>query len=663
MKTRAHSGCLYAQVFSFVLLVLLLLTATNVASAEPATHAGRSNSATKPVDIVRDPTDVPPPITRRIPALVKVTLTAREVVGTLDPASGTTYRYWTFNGKVPGPMIRVREGDTVELTLRNDGTSHMAHSIDLHAALGPGGGAAFTQAVPGQSKTFTFQATTPGLFVYHCGTPMIAEHMANGMYGLILVEPEGGLPAVEHEYYVMQGEIYTAAPKGKEGLQQFSTAKLMAETPEYFVFNGAVDALIAEHPMKANVGETVRVFFGNAGPNQTAATHAVGEIFTKVYEDGSLTTPPLTNVQTVAVPPGSAALLEFAAKMPGKFALMDHSIARMAKGLMALIQVDGHDDGIFMHPSVATAEEIAKSSAGSVSGLTKADEAQALEPLAAATAGGAADAMGSMDRASMIHMGMSDTADNSHPNGMNMGGMSGAMHMGRTGHIREHSRSARTSLNSTEEEEPNATASKAAALNGCLTLAGDGKVLLKQFQSAKIYRLEAQPLLFSQNANRFVHVTGYFGSVVATEDPGVPSFVVSTIDQIAPNCAAKISAAQIQRVLAKRTEASRGLVGMSDMGFLPKTLVINAGEKVVWRNTAEVTHNVIADPGKAVFAIDVKLPSGVQPFGSGDLAPGQSYTHTFNVTGVYQYVCTLHETTGMKGVIIVRGPQLLRASK
>jgi len=210
--------------------------------------------------------------------------------------------------------------------------------------LGPGGGAGLTQVVPGQSKTFTFEATTPGLFVYHCGTPMIAAHMANGMYGLILVEPQGGLPHADREYYVMQGEIYTTAPKGKEGFQQFSPAKLMSETPEYFVFNGAVDALTMGHAMKANVGETVRVFFGNAGPNQAAATHTVGEIFTKVYEDGALTTPPLTNVQTVAVPPGSAAVLEFAARKPGNFALMDHSIARMAKGLMAAISITEADN-------------------------------------------------------------------------------------------------------------------------------------------------------------------------------------------------------------------------------------------------------------------------------------------------------------------------------
>lgn len=110
----------------------------------------------------------------------------------------------------------------------------MVHSVDLHAVIGPGGGAALLQVPPGQSKTFTFQATTPGLFVYHCGSPMIAQHIANGMFGLILVEPSGGLPHVDHEYYVMQSEFYTTAPKGKSGLQQFSVDNLMAETAQYF---------------------------------------------------------------------------------------------------------------------------------------------------------------------------------------------------------------------------------------------------------------------------------------------------------------------------------------------------------------------------------------------------------------------------------------------
>lgn len=626
--------------------VLFLAVSSSTIAQTPA-HKTHAEGATKLVDIVRDPSDVPPPISYKAPALVRVTLTAQEVMGTLDPETNSTYRYWTFNGKVPGPMVRVRQGDTIELTLRNDGTSHMAHSIDLHAALGPGGGAALTQVVPGQTKTFTFQATTPGLYVYHCGTPMIAEHMANGMYGLILVEPEAGLPHVDHEYYLMQGEIYTTAPKGKEGFQQFSATKLMAETPEYFVFNGAVDAVMNNRALKANVGETVRVFFGNAGPNQPAATHAVGEIFTKVYEDGSLTTAPMTNIQTVGVPPGSAAVLEFAAKKPGNFALMDHSIARMAKGLMAAIAVSGADNPDLMHGGQATAEQVARASVQGVTGMTQADAAQAEQPIAAAPAGVIAQAPAKMDRMSMLHMGM------------DMGSMStsDAMHMnkGRANGSPKLS-SAQSSASQPEEM-------KRQALNGCLTLASDGKAILNLFHSTKKYRLEARPLQFSENANRFVQVSGYFGSVMAQEDPNLPSFVVDTVEAIAPACSSKITAAQIQKAIVKRTQAVRGVVGMSDMGFLPATITINAGEKVTWTNTSQVAHNVIADPGRAVVPVDVKLPSGAAPFGSSMLQPGQKFSRTFDVPGIYRYVCTLHETSGMKGIIVVKGAQVLTARK
>src|SRR5215469_17494132 len=353
----------------------LLLTAHPMAVAQGVEHRTRAENAVKLVEIVRDAADVPPSIKYQAPALVRVTLTAQEVMGTLDPESNSTYRYWTFNGKVPGPMIRVRQGDTIELTLRNDGTSHMAHSIDLHAALGPGGGAALTQVAPGQTKTFTFQATTPGLFVYHCGTPMIAEHMANGMYGLILVEPPEGLARVDHEYYLMQGEIYTTAPKGKPGLQQFSGPNLMQENPQYFVFNGSVDATSKQYPMHANVGDTVRVFFGNAGPNATSSAHMIGEIFAKVYSLGSLTSAPLTGIQTASVPPGGAAILELKTDMPGKFSIMDHAIARMEKGMLAVLEVKGPENAALMHDgpaSLAPAET-------AFSGMTPADLKAATE--------------------------------------------------------------------------------------------------------------------------------------------------------------------------------------------------------------------------------------------------------------------------------------------
>lgn len=630
MRTHRNllSTVLLASLFGGVLLTIV--PDRLVAESAHAQHA----KSPRVVDIIRDPTDVPPPITYHTPKLVHVTLTAKEVVGVLDASANTTYRYWTFDGKVPGPMIRVRQGDTVELTLRNDGSSHMAHSIDLHAVLGPGGGAAFTQALPGQEKTFTFRATTPGLFVYHCGTPMIAEHIANGMYGLILVEPEAGLPHVDHEFYVMQGEIYTAAPKGTEGFQQFSAAKLMSDAPEYFVYNGAVDALTAARAMKANVGETVRIFFGNAGPNHAAATHTVGEIFTKFYEDGSLTTPPLTGVQTAGVPPGSAAVLEFVAREPGNFGLMDHAITRMAKGLMAVFAISGQNDVALTHAGVATPDQAAQLGE-SVSGVTKADEAAGLEPLAPADPHAVTQPT-AMDRASMIHMGT-----------MDMGSTAPASRQ-------------QTTVNAADQKP---SAQSSTTVNGCVTVAADGKVILNVFHSSKKLRLEARPLLFSENANHLVQVSGYYGSVVAGEDANLPSFVVDTMESIVPHCDGSITAAQIQKTLSSRAAASRVAIGMSDMGFLPKTLVINAGEKVTWTNTSEVTHNVVADPSRAVFPVDIKLPSGVSPFGSNMLQPGQSYSRTFNVPGIYHYVCTLHETSGMKGIIIVKGPQVLTAKK
>jgi copper-containing nitrite reductase len=629
MKTKYFEG-LHIRIFlAFLLFVLLIGASTGM--AQTPKHVDHQNVGTRAADIVGDPTDFPPSVGKRGPSVVHVTLTAEEVIGTLDSSASTTYRYWTFNGKVPGPMIRVRQGDTVQVTLHNDASSHMTHSIDFHAALGLGGGAALTQTAPGQSKTFTFEATTPGLFVYHCGTPMIAEHMANGMYGLILVEPEGGLPAVDHEYYVMQGEIYSGAPMGKQGLQQFSAAKLMAETPEYFVLNGAVGALVTEHPMPAKVGETVRVFFGNAGPNETASMHVVGEIFTRVYELGSLTSSPLSGIQTAGVPPGAAAILEFAAKQPGKFDLMDHAMARMAKGDMAVFDVTGPENAELMHAGTASSDS--GSTNAWIDGITRADEAANQNLSVASDAGPVAQ--------------RSSSADD----------MSGMMHM------QQHAAKSPAGGDGMSSQRASGSANAETILNGCLTLVPDGRALLRAFPSGKNYRLEARPLLFSENANRFVHITGQFGSVMATEDPKLPSFVVNTVDQIAPTCGGKITTAQIQRVLAKRVQATRGVVGMSDMGFLPQTLVVNAGETVVWRNSSEVTHNVVADPGRAVYAIDVKLPSGVNPFGSGFLQPGQSFSHTFTVPGIYRYVCTLHETSGMKGVVIVKGPQVLRASK
>ena len=300
---------------------------------------GAPAAAPAGTSIVRDPTDLPAPLGKRAPQTVQVNLETVEVEGRL--AEGVTYTYYTFNGKVPGPFIRARVGDTVQLSLKNNAASKMVHSIDLHAVTGPGGGANLMQVPPGQEKTFTFKALNPGLFVYHCATAMVAHHIASGMYGLILVEPEEGLPSVDREFYMMQGEIYTQNAFGQKGHQDFSEEKLLNERPEYFVVNGAVGSLTTEYPLKAKVGETVRIFYGVGGPNFTSSFHVIGEIFDRVYNQASLTSAPLTNVQTTLVPPGGATMVEFKLEVPGRYILVDHALSRLERGLAGYLLVEG----------------------------------------------------------------------------------------------------------------------------------------------------------------------------------------------------------------------------------------------------------------------------------------------------------------------------------
>jgi len=291
--------------------------------------------------IVADPADIPKPIGQRAPKKIEVELETVEVEARLS--DGSSYRYWTFNKKIPGPFIRVRQGDTVKVDLKNANNSAMIHSVDFHGVTGPGGGAVATQTSPGGKTSFTFKALNPGLYVYHCATPMVAQHISNGMYGLILVEPPEGLSKVDREFYVMQGELYTREHFGQLGPQEFSVDKLLNEQPEYFVFNGAVGGLTKERPLKAKVNETVRIFFGVGGPNFTSSFHVIGEIFDRVYNLASLTSPPLTDVQTTLVPPGGATMVEFKLDVPGRYILVDHALSRLERGLAGFLLVEGED--------------------------------------------------------------------------------------------------------------------------------------------------------------------------------------------------------------------------------------------------------------------------------------------------------------------------------
>src|SRR6184192_220184 len=287
-RTSIHAGVTALAAVLFALSARQLSAAANQAAA-PSTGAKLVDPDVTGVEkaVLTQAPNVPPPITRKKPSKVIVNVEVREVTKRL--ADGVEYVFWTFGGNVPGSFIRVREGDQVEFHLNNHQNNKMPHNIDLHAVTGPGGGAASSFTAPGHSSQFSFKALNPGLYVYHCATAPVGMHVANGMYGLILVEPENGLPPVDHEYYVMQGEFYTAAAYGVEGLQPFDMNKAIDERPSYVVFNGAVGSLVGDKALNAKIGEKVRLFVGNGGPNLSSSFHVIGEIFDTVYQEGGTT--------------------------------------------------------------------------------------------------------------------------------------------------------------------------------------------------------------------------------------------------------------------------------------------------------------------------------------------------------------------------------------
>ncbi len=312
-----------------------------VAQAAPA-PSGNSPPQGEPVKaVLSSPPNVPPATGRKAPAKVIVELEVREVEKEIS--EGVKYTFWTFGGTVPGSFIRVRQGDTVEFHLKNHPDSKMPHNIDLHGVTGPGGGAASSFTAPGHASQFTFKALNAGLYVYHCATAPVGMHVANGMYGLILIEPPEGLSPVDHEYYVMQGDFYTTGKYREKGLQPFDMQKAIDEKPTYVLFNGAESALTGDKALRAKVGEHVRLFVGNGGPNLVSSFHVIGEIFDKVWFEGG--TKFQENVQTTLVPAGGAAIAEFRTEVPGTYVIVDHSLFRaFNKGALGMMKVDGPEN-------------------------------------------------------------------------------------------------------------------------------------------------------------------------------------------------------------------------------------------------------------------------------------------------------------------------------
>jgi len=281
--------------------------------------------------------NVPPPITRTQPATVQVELEANEWVGPLS--DNNNYEFWGFNKSVPGPMIRVMVGDTVEIRLKNHRDSKEAHNIDFHAITGPGGGASLLNSEPGQESGGRFKMIIPGIFLYHCATasPSIPEHIANGMYGTIIVEPVGGLKPVEKEFQIMLSEFYTKDGEKGETLE-FSFENGLDEISSHVVYNGHASSLVKK-PLQAKAGDTVRVFLTNGGPNHVRSWQILGQTLDKVYTEGSLTSPPTENIKVAVVPAGGSVMTEFKVKA-GTYTFVDPVKDRKDKGALGLLKVD-----------------------------------------------------------------------------------------------------------------------------------------------------------------------------------------------------------------------------------------------------------------------------------------------------------------------------------
>ncbi len=344
MKTKLKiSGLNTVLVISIFLTTLILLTGCH---SDVDHHSDISKNLGKIAGTYTATLTAAPEVPKSLhdykkPQKVIVNMEVIEKTMKLD--NGVEYTYWTYNGTVPGPFIRVREGDEVEVHFSNLPNNKMPHDVDFHAATGPGGGAEASMTAPGHTSVFSFRALKPGLYMYHCATAPVGMHIANGMYGLFLVEPREGLKPVDKEFYIMQSEFYTKGRHGEKGLQEFDFDKAINENPDYVVFDGRVGALTGKNALHAKVGDRVRLFVGNAGPNLTSSFHLIGEIFDKVYQEGGS----MVNhdVQTTLIPAGGATIAEFTCDVPGTFTFVDHSIFRaFNKGAIGQLKISGKEN-------------------------------------------------------------------------------------------------------------------------------------------------------------------------------------------------------------------------------------------------------------------------------------------------------------------------------
>lgn len=321
MNTRILAGTLLTS--ALFLAACSTKTATNV--HVPQVAATVSNAGNVGTPAVGDPA-VLPPLAAGDVARVNLVLLDR----TLEIAPGVKYQTWTFNGTVPGPVLHLKVGQTIEVTLSNK--SGMGHSIDFHSALAPPN-IAYQTIAPGQTIRYSWVAKYPGVFLYHCGTPPVLMHISNGMYGAVVVDPADGWPGGnEPSYVLVQSEFYTKPVPGLPGVYQGDINKARESMPDYVTWNGSAMQYL-RRPLAITVNQPVHVFVVNAGPSHFSAFHVIGTIFDKAFVDGNPANE-LHGLQTMAIAPGEGALLEFTVQQAGRYPFVTHSFGDADLGAM-----------------------------------------------------------------------------------------------------------------------------------------------------------------------------------------------------------------------------------------------------------------------------------------------------------------------------------------
>ncbi len=323
----------------------------NSAQAASNSNSMAARNVPKVDRVAADPTDIPAPINRNRSVTHDITLESKDLISEIEP--GVEFKYMTYGGQVPGPMIRVRQGDKVNLTFKNNSQNTLLHNVDFHAVYGTGGGANATLCPPGKTQELHFKLMYPGAFIYHCAVPRLDEHIASGMYGMIVVEPHEGLPEVDHEFYLGQHETYTNKEAGEKGFHELDIEAMKSEDPTYVLLNGEKNALTEKRygTMKTEVGDTARIFMVTGGPNLTSSFHAIGNVWTKAWREGSIASEPERYVETCQVAPGSCGIFEMDFPVPEKSYLVDHALSRYNhKGMLGVIEVEGEEQPHIFDP-------------------------------------------------------------------------------------------------------------------------------------------------------------------------------------------------------------------------------------------------------------------------------------------------------------------------